>query len=183
MNPNAVFDFSEFPILTTERLRLRALTHDDAEALMAIFGSPDVLRYLNQPPLDTREKAAGLIAWFNSLYQNRESVNWAVTRDGRMIGLCGCYAWDRDNRRIDLGYHILPAEWGRGYATEAARAIIRWCFDWLGCSPHTGRLHRRQHRLGARRAEVWFHPGRHLARARVGTRALCGHQAVRAAPA
>jgi [ribosomal protein S5]-alanine N-acetyltransferase len=52
------FDFSRFPILTTERLRLRQLTHDDADAIMALFGSPEVLRFLNQSPTDTPKKSS-----------------------------------------------------------------------------------------------------------------------------
>lgn len=36
--------------------------------------------------------------------------------------------WDRQNRHADIGYHLLPSHWGKGYATEAARAMIRWCF-------------------------------------------------------
>ncbi len=67
------FDFSSFPILFTDRLRLRQLTHADAEGMMAI--------------------------------------------------------WDRSNRRIDIGYHIRPAHWGHGYATEAAHTIVGWCFQ------------------------------------------------------
>lgn len=40
---DAIFDFSYFPVLETERLRLRQITHADADAIIGIFGSPDVL--------------------------------------------------------------------------------------------------------------------------------------------
>jgi ribosomal-protein-alanine N-acetyltransferase len=128
-----IFDFSTFPILTAERLRLRQLAHDDAEAIMALFSSPEVLRFLNQPPTDTPEKAIELIDWLNGLYQKHEGVTWAITlkTDDQVIGSCGCVAWDRENRHVDIGYHVLPLHWGHGYATEAARAVVRWCFDHL----------------------------------------------------
>lgn len=101
-----IFDFSMFPILTTERLRLRQLTHEDADAIIAILGSPQVLRFLNQPPVDTREKAVGMIDWFNGLYRNHAAVQWGITLHGndRLIGTCGYCAWDRENRRVDIGY-------------------------------------------------------------------------------
>lgn len=126
-----VFDFSTFPILITDRLRLRQITHADAEGMMAIFGDPAVLRFLNNPPVDTPEKAIGMIDWLAGNYQQREGIDWGITLHGddRLIGMCGAYQWDRANRRIDIGYHIAPAHWGRGYATEAARAIIDWCFQ------------------------------------------------------
>jgi len=129
----AVFDFTTFPILTTERLRLRQLTHDDADAMIVLFGSPEVLRFLNQPPVDTHDKAIGLIDWLNSHFEKQEAVTWAITLhdDDRLIGTCGNYAWDRSNRRVDIGYHVVPSHWGHGYAAEATHAILRWCFDHL----------------------------------------------------
>ncbi len=126
-----IFDFVTFPLLTTGRLHLRQLTHADADAIMAIFGSPDVLRFLNNPPVDTREKAVGMIDWLGNNYRNQEGLDWAITLEDRVIGMCGAVAWDRDNRRVDIGYHILPSHWGHGYATEATLAILRWSFDHL----------------------------------------------------
>lgn len=126
-----IFNFYEFPVLTTARLRLRQLTHADAPEIVAIFSSPDVLRYLNQPPVDTTEKAIGLIDWLNGFYQSHEAVTWAITLHGddRLIGSCGNYAWDRSNRRVDIGYQLMPSHWGQGYATEATHAILAWSFE------------------------------------------------------
>jgi len=126
-----IFDFTSVPVLETERLRLRPLSHNDADGVMAIFGSPEVLRYLNLPPTDTREKAIGLIDWLAGNFQRQEGIDWGITLRGEndLIGLCGAYAWERGDCHVDLGYHILPGRWGQGYATEAARAVIGWCFD------------------------------------------------------
>ena len=128
---SAVFDFSSFPTLTTERLRLRQLNHDDAEAIVALFSSPEVLRFLNQEQTDSVEKAVRLINWLNGLYDKHEAVQWAITLQGqnRLIGTCGNYAWDQENRHIDVGYHLLPSYWGQGYATEACHAIVGWSFE------------------------------------------------------
>ena len=127
----ALFDFSSFPILTTERLRLRPITHADAPEMIAIFSDPAVLRYLNDEPTDTLEKAIGLIDWLSGSFSKQDGLNWAITlpRDDKLIGTCGAYHWHRSDRHIDIGYHVAQAHWGKGYATEAARAIIGWCFD------------------------------------------------------
>ncbi len=126
----ALFDFSTFPILTTDRLILRQLTHADADAICAIFGSPEVLRFLNNDPVDTPERAIGMIDWLAQNYHNHNGIDWGITvrGDDCVIGMCGLYDWDRENRHIDLGYHLLPAEWGKGYATEASHALIAWGF-------------------------------------------------------
>jgi RimJ/RimL family protein N-acetyltransferase len=127
----ALFDFSTFPIITTERLRLRQLTHADAPGMIAIFGDPEVLRFLDNEPTDTLEKALELIDWLAGSFSKQEGINWAITlpSDDKLIGMCGAYLWHRSHRHVDIGYHIRRADWGQGYATEAARAIIRWCFD------------------------------------------------------
>ncbi len=128
-----VFDFSAFPTLTTHRLHLRQLTPEDTAALMTIFGTPEMLRFLNQPPLDTHEKALDLLHWFAENYERHEAVQWGITLHGRndLIGTCGTYAWDRENRHVDIGYHIVSAQWGQGFATEATHAVLGWCFEHL----------------------------------------------------
>lgn len=126
-----MFDFSAYPIITTERLRLREITHADADAIMAIYGSPDVLRYLNQKPIDTREKAITDIDRLHGYYLRQDAVPLGITlkEGGSLIGTITPWNWDRENRHVDLGYVVHPAEWGHGYATEAVRAILGWAFD------------------------------------------------------
>ncbi len=127
------FNFQSFPLLETPRLRLRALTQADAEATIAIYGSPEVLAYLNMEPVTTHEQAIGLIDWFTGAYERHDGVQWAFTlrETGQVIGTGGTYAWDQSDRHVDIGYHILPSHWGQGHATEATRAMLGWCFDAL----------------------------------------------------
>ncbi len=128
---STIFDFTIFPILTTERLRLRQITRTDSGDMMALFGAPEMLRFLNNPPVDTPEKAVNMIDWLAGNYQKQEEIDWGITLHGddHLIGMCGCYQWERSNRHIDIGYHILPEQWGKGYATEATHAVLRWAFD------------------------------------------------------
>jgi RimJ/RimL family protein N-acetyltransferase len=51
--------------------------------------------------------------------------------DGAFIGWCGLTRWNPDYRSASLGYCLSDAAWGHGYATEAARALLRWAFDTL----------------------------------------------------
>lgn len=128
-----LFDFSSFPVLMTTRLRLRQITPEDTQSMMVLFGTEEMLRYLNMEPLDTPEKAIGLIDWLGKEYEAHKGVDWAITRqeDGQFVGMCGLYRWERGDRKIDLGYHIAQAHWGQGFATEAAHAIIKWAFEHL----------------------------------------------------
>ncbi|MBZ0302382.1 MAG: GNAT family N-acetyltransferase [Anaerolineae bacterium] len=127
-----IYDFSSFPILRTERLTLRQLTSQDAEALLAIFDPEEARRFSTRPPLETREAAIKMINWFNDLTHHRQAIQWGITlheNERVLIGTCGWYSWAQSDRRVDIGYHIVPSQWGQGYATEATRAMLRWCFE------------------------------------------------------
>lgn len=128
---SAIFDYSSFPTMTTRRLYMRPMNYGDADAIMALFGSPEVLRFLNQPPTDTLEKSLKLIDWLNELFEKKQSVQWGIILcdNDQFIGTCGYYGWNRENRHVDIGYHIVPSHWGRGYATEACLAVVNWCFE------------------------------------------------------
>lgn len=127
------FDFTAFPVLTTSRLRLRQMTHDDADGIIRLFGHPEMMRFLNAPLVTHREQAIGMIDWFAGNYREQIAIDWAVTRadTGEMIGMCGVHKWNPECRSIELGYNIAIPYWGQGYATEAAHGILQWAFDAL----------------------------------------------------
>ena len=127
-----IFDFSYFPILETERLRLRQMTHADAQALVDLYGNPAVMRYLIlDPPCDNIPAAIGMVDWMNGHFEKHEAARWGITLKGddRMIGTCGFHFWSHEHRRTDIGYDLQEAFWGRGYITEATHILVRWCFE------------------------------------------------------
>lgn len=125
------FDFSIFPKLESERLILRKLEHSDANKLNELFSSPEVLMFSASSPMNSLEKAIELIDRFNNSFKQKTAIQWAITvkENDTLIGTCGSYDWDKKDRKIDIGYLLIPSVWGKGYATEAARAMIKWNFD------------------------------------------------------
>jgi RimJ/RimL family protein N-acetyltransferase len=65
--------------------------------------------------------------------QEGSGARLAVDRagDGAFIGWCSLSNWNPDYRSASLGYCFSDAAWGHGYATEAARAVLRWAYDTL----------------------------------------------------
>jgi RimJ/RimL family protein N-acetyltransferase len=117
-------------VLETPRLRLRELEADDLEPLLEVLGDAGAMRYYPAPfgPAQVR----GWIAWARDSYRTNGFGLWAVVRrsDGRFLGDCGPMLQPVEGRLIpEIGYHIVPAEQGNGYATEAARACRDWLFD------------------------------------------------------
>lgn len=120
-------------ILETERLRLREFIPEDAGALAAVLGDPVAMQYY--PAAFDRQ---GVENWIE---KNRERYRcdgfglWAMLlrQSGELIGDCGCALQEVEGRReIEVGYHVRRDLWGRGYATEAARACMRYAFQKLG---------------------------------------------------
>ncbi|MFF4269153.1 GNAT family N-acetyltransferase [Streptomyces sp. NPDC001536] len=123
--------------LTTARLRLRAFTEADTDALFALDNDPDVMRYLNggKP---------------TSLEAIRTRTLPHLLHDYPCLGTRGFWAAEERETRVfvgwfefrpleehsaavvELGYRLNKAAWGRGYATEGCRALIGKGFGELG---------------------------------------------------
>jgi [ribosomal protein S5]-alanine N-acetyltransferase len=120
-------------ILETPRLLLRKFTLQDAEALELCLGDPVVMEFY-PAPLD-RQGVEGWIARNLARYERDGHGLWAmVLRDtNQVIGDCGCTIQEVEGKNeVEVGYHVRRDLWGRGYATEAARACMEYGFNRLG---------------------------------------------------
>ncbi|HTR51628.1 MAG TPA: GNAT family protein [Kofleriaceae bacterium] len=119
------------PTIETDRLVLRELTLDDAEAVAARAGDRRVARYLIAVPTPypialARRWIAGRIAW----WAQGRGVTLAIARRAaphELLGSASLRRYVRD-RRAELGYWLGAADWGKGYATEAADAMLELGF-------------------------------------------------------
>jgi RimJ/RimL family protein N-acetyltransferase len=87
-------------------------------------------------PLD-REGVAAWIAQNRARYQRDGYSLWAMLlkNTGDLIGDCGCILQDVEGtNHIEVGYHVRRDLWGKGYATEAAKACMEHAFKILGAS-------------------------------------------------
>jgi ribosomal-protein-alanine N-acetyltransferase len=121
------------PTLHTARLRLRPFGDADADALFALHSKASVLRYWDAPPWRERGRAGRFIAACRQMAQEGTGARLAVDRlpGGPFIGWCSLTRWNPDHRSASLGYCFDEAAWGHGYATEAARGLLRWAFGTL----------------------------------------------------
>ena len=155
----------EIPRLETPRLILRALDPGDFEAFAAMMADPDVARYLtlDGKPQD-RADAWRSFAFIAGHWQMRGFGMWAVEEKttGRFVGRIGPnYPEGWPDREI--GWTIAREFWGKGYASEAARAAMDYAFDTLGwrraislIHPDNARSVAVAQRLGERRLPETF---------------------------
>lgn len=124
-------------MLTTPRLAIRELTLTDFEAFWRLESNTEVYRYLGYAPLHNRTEAELQLLHHMKQYQQYGMGRWAVVdkNSQQFIGLCGVrFAPETENNRsnfYDLGYRLLPEYWGKGFATEAAKACVHYAFDVL----------------------------------------------------
>jgi RimJ/RimL family protein N-acetyltransferase len=123
------------PVLTTERLRLRPWSPDDAEAALGLYGDAELVKWLSPamtviPDADTMR--AVLEQWTaEDVRLSWPAGRWAVESldDGRLVGGVALLPLPPGDEDLELSYQILKSEQGRGYATEAARRAARRAFD------------------------------------------------------
>jgi RimJ/RimL family protein N-acetyltransferase len=148
----------EYPI-RTERLLLRPWHLDDLATYQRLRGDPEVVRYLYDSPLDRDEARAKLASLRTTLTGPGQWVNVAVevAATGEVAGDVGI-GWTSDVHRLaDVGYTFFARHRGRGYATEAAAAMVDLAFTGLHAHRVAGHLDARNaasaavlHRLGMR---------------------------------
>lgn len=129
----ALFDFSAFPTLRTDRVVLRELTYADTEDLFAFRGDP-VEQMYNTAPVKNLPETRALIERLRTEYDEKRAIHWAVTLggEGRAVGLFGFNYWERFHRRAEIGYDLARPYQGRGLATEAVGAMVRFGFEEMG---------------------------------------------------
>ncbi|UQU65736.1 GNAT family N-acetyltransferase [Couchioplanes caeruleus] len=124
-----------YPI-RTERLLLRPLTAGDAGALLAYRSRPDVCRYVPFEPMDGGTIAERLATYWAAtvLTDAGQGITLGVelAETGELVGDVLLYWISREHLSGELGYVFHPGHAGHGYATEAARAMLRLGFEDLG---------------------------------------------------
>lgn len=120
-------------ILETERLILRTWTYKDADALFEICRDAEVMLHIgDRKPYETVEKAKEFLNWAVRYQKENGFCRWAVIEksSGKIIGSCGFAR--RDMEEAELGYLFAREKWGKGFATEAASACLKYGFENIG---------------------------------------------------
>jgi RimJ/RimL family protein N-acetyltransferase len=121
-------------ILTTDRLVLREFVEEDWPAVLAYQNDPRYLRFYAWTRR-TPEDVQGFVARFIAQQERQPRLKFqlAITlpTTGQLIGNAGIRIKTAGGHEADIGYELDPQHWGQGYASEAARALVRFGFEEL----------------------------------------------------
>ncbi len=123
---------SACPTLETENLKLRPFKDGDVDDYFGVLDSPEVRRWLHIPESLDRSDAWQQMAWFVGQWELRGTGHWALEekKSGQFVGRAGLHRPERhDWPGVEVGWLLHPDYWGRGYATEAGAAAVRYGFE------------------------------------------------------
>jgi RimJ/RimL family protein N-acetyltransferase len=123
------------PQLQTQRLSLRRWRKDDLKPFAALNGDPDVMEHF--PSVMTEDRTADMISWIEEHFEKHGFGLWAVenTASGDLVGFTGLAIPSFEAEfmpAVEVGWRLGKEHWGKGYATEAARAALAYGFDEAG---------------------------------------------------
>jgi RimJ/RimL family protein N-acetyltransferase len=125
--------------LETERLVLRLPRPDDVDGILELVADDEVMRWIGGEAGDREDAVEHVERWIRR-WEVNDVGPFVVELDGAPIGRVGLIVWDRrtwqtstyalagQRAETELGWALARRFWGRGYATEAARAVRDWTY-------------------------------------------------------
>lgn len=136
-------NFEPFPVLETDRLLLRTLTPEDANALFAIRGNTLAMKYIGKPVLTNRIEVERLIEGYREHLRLNKGIIWGISlkSNGReLLGTIGFHRIEPDNYRAEIGYILRPEQWNKGIMKEALVRVVDYGFLELKFHSIEGRI-------------------------------------------
>ena len=127
--------FDPFPTLTTDRLVLRKLSLDDAEAMFSMRSDAKMMAYIPRPLAKTVDDATTLIQTMLDGLEKQESIVWAMSlkNDPKLIGTIGFWRLKKEDFRAEIGYLLHADYWQKGITFEALQPVLKYAFEGMNC--------------------------------------------------
>ncbi|WP_461451726.1 GNAT family N-acetyltransferase [Mucilaginibacter sp.] len=128
-------------LIETERLLIREVMPEDIDGMFEMDSDPEVHKYLGNQPLKSKKESAAMNEFIRRQYIDFGIGRWAMIEKatGNFMGWTGFKFINEPinghTNYYDLGYRMIPKYWGRGYATEAAKACLEYNHRHLNLSP------------------------------------------------
>lgn len=122
------------PEITTSRLRLRRLNREDAPLFFTrLAGSPEVTRYMLWQTHEDPGQSIASIEKTLARYEEGSCCRWAIAlkETDELIGIIDLLSFEEKGQSCSFAYMLADAFWGRGFGTEALKAVLHFAFTEL----------------------------------------------------
>jgi len=119
---------NQFPLLTSQRLRLRALELQDEQEIFALRSNEEVNLHLDREPAKTVADAREFILKIRSMIENDDGLYWAIClkENPRLIGTICFFNFSKDKSTAEIGFEIHPFYQGKGIMQEAVALVVQF---------------------------------------------------------
>lgn len=115
------------PTLETERLILRPLALEDADAVFQWVSDEKVTKYM---PYNTYQSIDDVTSWLSTVVKEEDTYHFGfVLKSNHLLIGSGDIGYNSESEAWDFGYNIRYDHWNQGYTTEAAKAMIRFAYE------------------------------------------------------
>lgn len=122
-------NFKTLPLFETERLILRQIEDDDANAIMALRSNPEVNKYIDRPSDITMENVKEFI---EAIKKGESLYRVIILKENyQLIGTVCLWQFSFETGSAEIGYELLPQFSGKGYMQEAVSKVIEFGFNQL----------------------------------------------------
>ena len=130
----------EVPVLHTARLTLRGIAEEDTPAIITLRSDPNVYKFFVSPHQITEEEH---LKWYKYSYLSNENrIDWiAFDTANNLVGVFGLKRENEKSVEAEVSYILLPKQYGKGFAAEAVRRLIRFCGEKWKCAYVTAEVH------------------------------------------
>lgn len=125
-------NFSPFPEIQTERLLLRRMTVDDANAILYLRSNDDVMKYIDRERTKSIEDAKSFLNKIDDSINSNNGIMWGIAlkeEPGKLIGNIGYWRLIKEHYRAEVGYMLHPSFWNKGIMKEALVRLIDFAFN------------------------------------------------------
>jgi ribosomal-protein-alanine N-acetyltransferase len=124
------FDFTNFPVLQTERLTLRELNLNDTKAIFRLRTKKEVVEFIDRKTLNNLSETRAFIERISKLTSNNKGVFWVIESksNSQVIGTIGLRNFEDEEDYAEIGYELEPSYQQKGFMSEAFNVVVEYGF-------------------------------------------------------
>lgn len=122
--------FEAFPQLVSEHYLLLDIIKAKPQHLFDLYSHPEVVRYIDMPPIHRKEDALSYILNASDLFEKQQKVVWAIydKEQQNLLGIIRLYGINKEHHFANIGFELNRQHWGKGIISECLQTVLQFLF-------------------------------------------------------